>query len=262
MNKLSNCPNFIELNTARNCLKVLLREYKIEEINLPYYICPAIWQACRAENCIVKFYHIDDNFMPTKRFLKSEYILYPNYFGICANNVLKLAGWYENLIVDNAHAFYMPYLGLASIYSYRKFFNVADGAKLIYEKSININFKKAEDFTPPKNYSQIVQNELRLNKEEIKLISNSTQQQFKNIDFEKDKKNRLEKFLGWHEKLGKTNLLKFELSEIDVPFVYPYLSEKDYDFKNLLIYRYWNSLPKTFNEYKFYKYLKPIPLVN
>jgi hypothetical protein len=26
------------------------------------------------------------------------------------------------------------------------------------------------------------------------------------------------------------------------------------------IFRYWNCLPKTFNEYKFYKRLVPIPL--
>ena len=54
-----------------------------------------------------------------------------------------------------------------------------------------------------------------------------------------------------------------------IPFCYPYLAktidEADklaYELMNkgLQIYRYWRPLPKSYNEYKFYSRLVPIPL--
>lgn len=75
--------NKILLNSARNCLKYILRAYKIPKIHLPYYICPVVRQAIREENVKMEFYHIDKFFMPKKNFAEDEYILYPNYFGLC-----------------------------------------------------------------------------------------------------------------------------------------------------------------------------------
>ena len=49
---------------------------------------------------------------------------------------------YPNLIVDNAQAFYMPHLGLASFYSPRKFFGVADGGYLFCGKKLDEEFSK------------------------------------------------------------------------------------------------------------------------
>ena len=65
--------------------------------------------------------------------------------------------------------------------------------------------------------------------------------------------------------IREKNELKFELTKFDVPFVYPYLTRDErvgYELEKsgLLIIRYWESLPKDFPEYDFYKYLIPIPL--
>ena len=62
----------IKLNLARNCLKYLIQVYAIRRIYLPYYTCSVVWNSAREENCEVKFYHIDKDFLPTEKFVFSN----------------------------------------------------------------------------------------------------------------------------------------------------------------------------------------------
>lgn len=261
--------NIIKLNLARNCLRYLIKTYEIKEIYMPFYICPELIRAARKEKCRLKFYHIDKNFMPTMDFEYNAYILYPNYFGICYKNVSRLAQKYKNLIVDNAHNFYLGKCGLASFNSLRKFFNVKDGAYLYTDKTLLHQFCQDtysyKEFAAPLSYEELVQNETRLNNEDIKLISNTTEKIINNLDLEKLKQTRLEKFYSCHEKFKNTNELDIELAQEDIPFVYPYLTKDTtsvirLERTGLLIFRYWGALPQNFPEYDFYKYLIPIPL--
>ena len=97
----------------------------------------------KAIDDLIAFYHINESFLPEKSFSEDSYILYTNYFGICAAigicaaNVKKLSNKYKNLIVDNAQAYYMPRYGLASFNSARKFMGVPDGAFLRCEKLLD-----------------------------------------------------------------------------------------------------------------------------
>ncbi len=263
-----------EFNSARNALRGLLRELKIRKIHLPFYICPVLKNAVRKEDCRIEFYHIDENFFPVCDFDADDFILYPNYFGICTKNVRRLAEKYPNLIVDNAHAFYSPHFGLASFNSYRKFFffshNLKDGACLSVKKILSTEYPKDEakdeeiaDFS----YNSLLKNEKRVDKFEVFKISDVSKDTLNKINFDEDKKERLERFFKFHEKYKSLNELKIELEDGEIPFVYPFLT---YDEKlaekitqnNDLILRYWNTLPESFLEYKFYKYLIPIPLTN
>ena len=122
-----------------------------------------------------------------------------------------------------------------------------------------------EKFSTKLSYEELVENETRLDNEEILKISDCTKNLLSQIDFEKEKEKRLEKFQEFHKKYREKNKLQFELSKFDVPFVYPYLTRDEkvgYELEKsgLLIIRYWESLPKDFPEYDFYKYLIPIPL--
>lgn len=209
---------------ARNALRFIINRLKIEEIYVPYYLCDVIRHAIFAENCKPIFYHIDDNFMPAREFPLNSFILYPNYFGICDKNVEKLVNIYPKLIVDNAHAFYAKPCGFASFNSERKFRNVKDGAYL---------FWGYENHT-------CVPNKIR------------------RIIFDK-----------YHSIYKSSNLLRIDLKDASIPFCYPYLASsieeadnlvKDLKSQGLTIFRYWNPLPKSFNEYKFYSRLVPIPL--
>ncbi len=255
--------DIIKLNTGRNCLRYIIRAYKIKDLWLPYYICPVIRTVTILENCKIHFYHIDNTFSPTKIFKNDDFILYPNYFGICAKNVEKLSAIYKNLIIDNAHAFFMKPCGLASFSSLRKFFNVTDGAYLYCLKTLKENFKKSTNKKQLQTEKDFFINESFLDTENIKIISDETQNLISKINLSDEKEKRLEKFFNWHKNLGDTNKLKIKLTKDDVPYVYPYITNDD-DFVNklhgLTIFRLWNNLPSSFLEYNFYRHLIPIPL--
>ena len=214
----------MKFNLARDAIKFLIKKYSIKEIYIPYYLCDVVRHAIFEVGAKPLYYHIDDNFMPEVELKKDAYILYPNYFGICDKNVEILAKKYPNLIVDNAHAYYATSRGFATIYAKHKFFPVEFGAELCLEKD-----KK----NTPADYS------------------------------------RRKKYEDYAKIFANRNLLKIEIENDCIPFCYPFLAPtieeadevaKELQQKGLIIYRYWNPIPKSFNEYKFYSRLVPIPL--
>jgi len=218
----------IIFNLGRDALRYIVQKYKIKQLYIPYYLCDVIRHTLVKENCKPIFYHIDDNFYPVDSFNKSDYILYPNYFGICGKNVLKMVQKYPLTIIDNAHAYFDKPQGFAC-------FNA--GHKFNCKNSI-LWFKDNGEKTPDN------------------LLNNSLKNTYK------------EQFLQLHSIYGKTNLLEIDTHSIS--FVYPYLAETTKEADNLVknlkekgktVYRYWNPLPKSFNEYKFYSRLVPIPIL-
>lgn len=214
----------MEFKFARDALKYVIKKEQIKEIYIPYYLCDVMRHAVFEAGCKPIFYHIDDSFFPTKTFQPNSYILYPNYFGICDKNVDKLIQTYPKVIVDNAHAYYAKPRGFASFNSAKKFLPVKSGAKLWFGES--------EPIRKPQN------------------------------------NNRLELFKLYHNSLTD-NQLEIDITDECVPFCYPYLAPtiekadclvEKLTSRGLVIYRYWNNLPQSFNEYKFYSRLVPIPL--
>lgn len=262
--------NKILLNSARNCLKYILRAYKIPKIHLPYYICPVVRQAIREENVKMEFYHIDKFFMPKKNFAEDEYILYPNYFGLCDEQSKILSKKNKNLILDNAHAFFAPQKGLASFSSPRKFFNVNDGGILEINTKISENFAQDEDRTLEiKDFESFCKNELSIDDNPIKFMSEKTKNSLKNINFdEKISKNR-KIFSKIDQKLKKTNILNLHLLKNSTPMCYPFLTEdfeeekkiaKMLEKEGIYLIKYGSNLPETYPEFEFTKILM-IPLI-
>lgn len=262
--------NKILLNSARNCLKYILRAYKIPKIHLPYYICPVVRQAIREENVKMEFYHIDKFFMPKKNFAEDEYILYPNYFGLCDEQSENLSKKNKNLILDNAHAFFAPKKGLASFSSPRKFFNVNDGGILEINTKISENFAQDEDRTIEiKDFESFCKNEFSIDDNPIKLMSEKTKNSLKNINFdEKISKNR-KIFSKIDQKLKKTNILNLHLLKNSTPMCYPFLTEdfeeeekiaKMLEKEGIYLIKYGSNLPETYPEFEFTKILM-IPLI-
>ena len=216
------------LNRASDAVKEVVRIYDIKQMYVPYYLCSSVRHALVEEGCKPVFYHINDKFMPNMSFDKKEFILYPNYFGVCSKNVDELERTYPKLIVDNAHSFFSSPQGLACFNAAYKF-NLGDYA-LLYIKS-------------DKKYS------------------------YEQINYKKEKNLRKKKFWELCEKYDDTNLIKPDKNSI--PFCYPYLAEtekeadelvKNLENEGLTIYRYWEQLPRSYNEYKFYARLVPIPI--
>ena len=212
---------------ARDAFGYLIQKYEIKEVFMPYYLCDVMRHAAVTHGAKPVFYHIDDDFLPVQDFPHDAYVLYPNYFGICAKNVEKLAKLYPKLIVDNAHAYFEKPSGFACFNSAKKFLPVKEGANLW-----------------------------------IKDVCEEC------LSSEKPDFLRRKMFLKYHKKLSD-NELNIDISDSCIPFCYPYLASSVEIADKLVekltadgktIYRYWNNLPKSYNEYKFYSRLVPIPL--
>lgn len=229
---ISSHPPLFKFKYARESFRYLIQTFKIERIYLPYYLCDVMRHSAVEAGAKPIFYHIDDNFMPAENFPENEFILYPNYFGVCDKNIEKLVNIYPKLIVDNAHSFYSKPSGFACFNSERKFHPERINSYLWIKKE-----GAGIDFENPYKLPQI--------------------RQRKNI------------FIMWHKRLMNKNCLNLDLKKSVSPFCYPYLAADEIEADNLAakleqegktIYRYWNNLPKSFNEYKFYRCLVPIPL--
>lgn len=258
-----------KLNLGRNCLKVIIRTYGIKEIFIPYYSCKTIWQAIREEDCKIKFYHIDKNFMPDCEFPKESYILYINYFGLFTKNCEILSEKYKNLITDNTQAFYAPNFGIATFNSLRKFFPVQNGAYLQIEKEPNLNFIKdnlrLETADIEQDYDLFKSNELKLNNEEIKLISPSVENAMAKINYEKDKIKRLKIYNKYSQILDKYNLIKLPKLEDNIPYCYPFCTNDEKFIAKLQefpILKLWDNLPENFYENSFLFNVGAFPLNN
>ena len=212
---------------ARDAFGYLIQKYGIKEVFMPYYLCDVMRHTAVTHGAKPVFYHIDDDFQPVQDLPRDAYVLYPNYFGICAKNVEKLEKLYPKLIVDNAHAYFEKPSGFACFNSAKKFLPVKKGANL-WIKDVG-----EECLSPEKP------------------------------DF-----LRREMFLKYHKKLSD-NELNIDISDSCIPFCYPYLAPSVEIADKLVekltadgktIYRYWNNLPKSYNEYKFYSRLVPVPL--
>lgn len=274
----NNIPDdVITLNTARNALRYVVQAYKIKEIYIPYYTCPVVWEALEKENCKIHYYHIDNSFLPTDNLPEDAYVLYTNYFGICAKNVKELAKKYKNIIVDNAQAFYMPKYGIASFNSVRKFFGTPDGAFLYCNKKSDLDLEKDTsyqrcshllkriDVDASFGYRDFRDNSDCFKNEPIKKMSVLTTKLINSIDTKKAKKIRLENFEYLHEQLSKTNELNFNLDKDDVPMVYPYLIENENLRSKLInnkiyVAQYWSKIPEKYYESYLQKYLLPLPI--
>lgn len=262
----------IKLNLARNCLKYLIQVYAIRRIYLPYYTCPVVWNSVREENCEVKFYHIDKDFLPTEKFEENDFILYTNYFGINSKNCKILAKKYPNLIVDNSHSFFCEPLGLASFNSLRKFFNVQNGAYLFTSKQLGQVFDvdkiELQPVSMQENYEKFLKNELFLDSQkQIKAISPKVEKMMNDIDFEAESIKRVRIFKQYEKVLKNFNNIQLDLNNGDIPYCYPFspnseIIKRKLWSKNLVLLQLWKNFPKSFIESEFLNDTIALPLDN
>src|SRR5574344_958521 len=259
------------LNCGRNALRYIIRAFSIKELNLPYYTCPSVWQAAKKENCKINFYHIDKNFLPTKEFKKDDFILYTNYFGTSANNVLALADKYKNIIIDNSQAFFMPPAGIASFNSARKFFLVPDGSFVFSKKTLSESFMFDMSYLElEEHYGEISATNYDIYRNrnfdldiDIRQASDKATNSILNIKMEDEQKSRLEKFKILNKNLSKYNQLKFNLSEYDVPFIYPFIPINDnvkLSIDKSKFETFWSPQNEETTEGFFQRNLIPIPI--
>ncbi len=235
-------PDLIKLNTGRNALEYILkiREYKI--IYIPYFTCEVILEPIKKLGLTYFFYETDENLEPVFDFniLTDQCcFLYTNYFGLKNNLVKALASSVKNLIVDNAQAFYAaPVEGTDTFYSCRKFFGVPDGAYLslsVYkrlqlgrDRSVHrcSHLLKSIDSGIEAGYADYLENNRRLENNNIKRMSWLSQNILESIDYEACATARQQNFDYLSDHLSGINYLNLERNTEDIPMVYPFLIDK------------------------------------
>ena len=212
---------------GREALKYIITTFNIAEMHIPYYLCDVVRHTLVKEGCKPIFYHIDKNFFPDSDFSENDYILYPNYWGICGSNIKKLVNIYPKLIVDNAHAYYDKPSGFACFNAGHKF-GYKDSSLWIKDENGTDDFIQTDD------------------------SATKRQEIFKKLHDEYGKINKLN---------PDTNSIPFVY-----PCLTDTIKEADDLAKKLkkegkTVYRYWSPLPKSFLEYEFYSKLVPIPIL-
>lgn len=277
-------PDLIKLNTSRNALRYILQLKKYTKIYIPYFTCEGMLEPLKKLNIPYQFYRINERLEPIFDFQigPTECFLYNNYFGLKQNAVKKLSQIIDNLIIDNAQAFFSePIPETDTFYSCRKFFGVPDGAylqintndRLRLENDISINrfshLIKSIDHGIEYSYADFIENEKILKNNEAKAMSRLTQALLSGIDYEAAKQKRIENFNFLHKNLSSVNEFAFEFPDSPSAMFYPLLISKA-GVKGKLIEKkvftptYW---PNVFNwtnddvlEYRLARDIVPLPI--
>ena len=272
----------VPFNSARNALRYIVRTYGIRQLYVPYYTCPVVWDALKAENVQISFYSIDQNLEADAQNIPTDaFVLVNNYFGVKGKYITRLAQKYPNLIVDNAQAFFAPKQGLAAFYSPRKFFGLPDGGLAICDKKANKDFAqstsfdlcahllKRHDVGASDAYADFQKNDATLVGQPIQKMSKLTEALMGNINYDLVRQKRLENFAVLHNALADKNELKLDLSPDDVPMVYPFLTSANGLREKLIqnkvyVAQYWPEIelvcPADSFELYLQSHLLPLPM--
>lgn len=276
----------IKLNTARNAFEYVLRANNFSKVYIPYFICDVLFEPLEKLNVNYEFYYIDSNLEPKFNYTdikKDEVFLYINYFGIKNKFIYSLTSKTTNVIIDNSQAFYNipPKNIIASFYSARKFFGVADGAYLYTSKILDNNFEqdissermkhllKRIEYGATNAYSDFIKDENSLIEEPIKKMSKITDKLLSSIPYDEYLKIRNNNFYFLHNKLKSYNKLKIK-DDIAAPLCYPFWIKNGIELKEILIKNkiftptFWKSVLKFVstetNEHNIVNNLVPIPI--
>jgi hypothetical protein len=240
----------IGLNTGRNAMEYILKVKAIQKIYIPYFTCDVLLEPLRKLKIPYEFYFINEQLEPIFDFSVLEDkdgFLYTNYFGLKNFYISQLSQVCEQLIVDNAQAFYSkPLNNKPTFYSPRKFFGVADGAYLYCEEILNQVFEKdkssdrmshlliRKDVSAEAGYVDFVINDKKLINKPIQKMSKLTESILSMINYETAAKKRIENYRNLDVTLKSRNKLTLQLDDESVPMVYPYWT-KDITLRKRLL---------------------------
>lgn len=268
----------IRLNTGRNAFEyILAANHQYSRIFLPYYTCDVLLQPIKKMGIQYEFYPINENLDPIFDFSKigkHDAFLYTNYFGLKADSIQLLSNTVNNLIIDNAQAFYeLPINQIDTFYSARKFFGVPDGAYLYCKKKLDKQFERDEsynrfnplikriDVNANFGYDELKNNEALLNNQPIKQMSPLTQRMLSSIDYKRVAKTRRENFIFLHDVLHNRNQLQLKHSDDTVSMAYPFLAKNNLALRKKLIdnkiytAQYWTNVKEWTGNNSFEYYL-------
>lgn len=224
-----------EVNTGRTAIWCAIKSMSIDRIFVPFFYCPDVINMIKSMNIEVTFYNISVDLLPSNvRCESKDAIILVNYYGIVGKKLELLIEKYDNVIVDQAHAFYYPPIlrkGVFNVYSCRKFFGVSDGAYLVgreikrqnLEKDISYmrieHLVKSLECGTNQAYTENKFNENQIGKKKLSM-SVLTRKILGNIDYLEVAKKRRRNFEILHNEFRDIQMMNIEESN-SVPYVYP-----------------------------------------
>ena len=278
------------LNLGRNAFRYILLSIpdEIEKLYIPYYTCPVVWKHLFFSGKVY-FYRIDKNLEIAEDIELGvhDYIVANNYFGIKDQYMEELSKKYGNhLIIDNAQAFFAPVIpNTYAFYSPRKFFGVPDGGVAYVANYANrVQCEEQDDSSNRLQHLQLrrekgaeagfatyQQNESKLDKLPMKLMSDYTHEVLRGIDYAEAIEKRRTNYKILHEVLGDVNELPLPSEDsFACPMVYPFIPNggntklrKQLQEQRIYTATYWPILAKmnhdTFEE-RLAKKIMPLPI--
>lgn len=238
----------LALNSGRNALAYLIRARDIRKLYIPYFLCDSVSGVCKRENCVVAYYHIDNNFLPQfeRELAEGEWLYVVNYYGQISNDqVLQMVSRWKHVIVDNVQDFFrQPVPGVDTIYSCRKFFGVPDGAYLatdadtvVLEQDISKDRMKHilgrfEGACAADYYKDFKENDHGFLKMPVRAMSKLTENLLRAVDYEEIRSRRNANWAQLHAVLGPYN--KLALTTPEGPYMYPFYCENGMEIKKQL----------------------------
>lgn len=256
----------LRLQSARACLYYFLESKSYKKIHIPEYYCNVIDDVLKKLDIEVEFYTITDdfNFNIKKNLSDNEVVILINYFGVNSKHIDSFFknNKSENIIIDNAQAFYSKVRKCAaSIYSPRKFFGVPDGGYLFCDLDINEPNGKYQpkhiehillEFSGQQalGYNSFLQSEQQLIEHfEPVQMSDLSKALMKVNDFNAIAQSRVDNFFILDDAFKDINVNRFVLEKDDIPLCYPLRLNKDVSSicnslinKNIFLPRYWPSI--------------------
>jgi hypothetical protein len=255
--------DLLKLNLGRSCLEYVIKANGYTRLYLAYFTCKVIIDTAHKIGVEVCYYSIDEQLEPIFDLATlgdRDVFLYTNYFGYKDNYIAQLVRIEKNVIIDNCQAFYSkPLPNITTFYSLRKFFGVPDGSYLASNKILDeklhqdvsiermTHLVKRLELGPEEAFIEFQNNEIQLNEEPLKHMSNLTQQLINSIEYEDAKKLRNSNYSYLHSVLGDTNELKLDFDDSLSPLTYPYLSsrkglKKELIDNKIFIATYWPNV--------------------
>ena len=276
-----------KLNLGRTAFILLLQNIEHSRVFIPRYICSSVVDSARNAGFNVVLYDIDEDLKPVWENADApsdEDILYlVNYYGqLKEATILKYRNLSNNLIVDNAQAFFdRPVEGVHTLYSPRKFFGLCDGAYLATDIDIHIDALSPDsslnrikylvgrmEESGAEHYSEMLAASRTFADEVPRRMSPFTQNMLKGINYEFVKKRRCDNYRILSELLPSDN--PFTKSLPECPFAYPYMHKDGVSLrkyladKKIFVPTNWsyliNVMPEDSLEYRWSSDILPLPI--
>ena len=238
--------NALALSSGRACLSYLIEQREIRKIALPDYNCDVVAAVCRAHGVQTRFYRIGEDLRPTDPGTEDgEWLYLVNAYGQLSETELRdCAARFPRLIVDNAHAYFMPPLpGVDTLYTCRKFLGVADGG-FLYTDAPGRELPEDQSLERmafvlgrfERGAGEFYAASARNNDElpaEPKRMSALTENLLRAVDYERVITRRTENCRTLHRALEKYNRLPFR--PVEGAYMYPLRVAKGRELRQYLI---------------------------